>query len=125
MRYWDNVTELDAPFEFWSVTVTETTATPVTDWVAVASVNGTVRVNSVPKGFDCAVLAHHVVKAPCTGTDTLSDVNVSPVAGANAKEALVMSRVEEKPVMTTLTPPETWFNTTLLMNGTPAALRMV
>jgi hypothetical protein len=116
---------LEAPFEFWSVTVTETTATELTDWVAVARVKGMVRVNSVPKGFATAVLAYHVAKAFCTGTDTLFEVKVSPVAGAKMKDAFTMSRVEEKPVITTVTPPETCCKVTLLMNGTPGAFTMV
>lgn len=116
---------MDAPLLFWSVTVTETTATEDTDWVAVASVNGTVSVNSVPTGFDCAVFAHHVLKAFCTGTETLFDVKVSPVAGENWNEALTISRVEENPVTTTVTPPATCVNVTLLMNGTPGAFTMV
>ncbi len=50
---------------------------------------------------------------------------MSPVAGAKANEALTMSRVEEKPVMTTVTPPAACCKVTLLMNGTPGALMMV
>ena len=119
------VTEFEAPLELFRVTVTETTATPVTDWVAVASVKGTVRVNSVPNWFEVAVFAHQVLNGPCTGTEISLVTKVSPVAGAKAKDALIMSRVEEKPVMTTVTPPLAWVNVTLVMNGTPGALVMV
>ena len=81
--------------------------------------------NWVPNGFDCVVFDHQVLKAFCTGTETVFEVNVSPVAGANWNTALVMSRVEENPVTTTVTPPATCCNTTLLMNGTPGAFTMV
>jgi len=125
LPYWDRVTGLEAPFEFCRVTVTDTTTTEVTDWVAVASVNGTVSVNCVPKGFDWPVFAYQVVKALCRGTEMLFEMKVSLVAGAKANWPLIMSRVEEKPVTTTVTPPATCCKVTLLMNGTPGAFTMV
>ena len=111
--------------EFWSVTVTDTTTTELTDWVAVASVNGTVSVNWVPKGFDCPVFAYQVVKALWSGTEILFEMKVSLVAGEKANWPLIMSRVEENPVTTTVTPPATCCKVTLLMNGTPGAFTMV
>ena len=61
--YREGVTALDAPFEFVSVTVTETMLVD-----CVFKVNGTVSVNWVPNGFDWTVFEYQVVKAAARET---------------------------------------------------------